>query len=428
MENKMIRKANHLIEASYKLSAVEQKVIAILASTIKTEDDDFKLYPIRIKDFQSFTGTSSNNYERMEDVILGLKEKNIKIIFPNEEGKKVILNVSWLSSTKHTEGSGVIELRFDPSLKPFLLQLKTRFTNYRLKNVIQLRSQFSIRIYELLKQYERLGQRLFSIANLRLVLGIEIGQYRLYADFKRKVILVAQDELARKTDISFTFEEIKIGHGIGQIRFFIKSKTMVKEQLNKAETIEDAPVIQEVYSLRKEELTKLICLLPSDYQGKESIWKILKTWLERESFDYVARNIEYANAGSNAVKFGTSQGKGSNYRAYLSKALAGDFGLPFKEDIETKKKAEVEINRKAKEEAEAQKHLHEQTKREKENLDRARIFQQSLTSEALENLKSEALSRLPAEQQELVKRKTTGSDMILRLMMDRISLERIKVS
>ncbi|MFZ4773736.1 MAG: replication initiation protein [Terrimicrobiaceae bacterium] len=142
----------------------------------------------------------------------------------NKQGQTVTLNVSWLSSSEYVEGSGVVSLCFDPKLKPFLLQLKNRFTNYRIKNIVQLKSQFSIRIYELLKQYKKIGQRLFLVSDLRSILGIEDGQYKLYADFKRKVILIAQKELAKKTDISFRFEEIKIGHGVGQIRFYVNKK------------------------------------------------------------------------------------------------------------------------------------------------------------------------------------------------------------
>lgn len=428
MENRIVRKSNSLIEASYKLSTVEQKTILFLASTIKLEDEDFKSYPIRLKEFQNFIGNSSVHYDRVEDLILGLKEKNLKIIYPNDQGKNVILNVSWLSSSEYVEGSGTINLCFDPKLKPFLLQLKSRFTNYRLKNVVQLRSQFSIRIYELLKQYEKVGHRLFNVSDLRTILGVEEGQYKLYADFKRKVILVAQEELAKKTDVSFSFEEIKIGHGVGQIRFYIKSKSLIKAQIANAETLLVDPMPHTLEPERNEDLEKLVALLPPEYRAKETLRKLLKTWLEKQDVDYVARNIEYANEGSNAVKPGVKLGKGSNYRVYLSKALAGDFGLPRKEDKEAERQAEAETRRKEQEAADEQKRHQAQTQKQKEDLERARIFQQNLPPEALEHLKAEAFSRFPPEQQEMVKKKSVGAEMMLKLMMDKIALERMKIS
>ena len=183
------------------------------------------------------------------------------------------------------------------------------------------------------------------------------------------------------------------------------------------------PVPQESELPENEKLKKLIALLPQDYQEKESILKLLRTWLEKQTFDYIARNIEYANDSSNAVKPGTNLGKGSNYRNYLAKALIGDFGLSHKEDMETKKKAEEDAKRKSQEEAAAQKQRLEQAQREKENHERARVFQQSLSSEALEQLKAEAFSRLDSQHQEMVRRKAPGSEMMLKIMMDKISLE-----
>lgn len=420
MENKIIRKANHLIEASYKLSSVEQKIIAVLAASIKPTDENFKSYSIRIIDFQTSTGSSSHNYEQLEDVILRLKEKNLKIVYPDEHGRKTTLNISWISSSKHVEGSGYVELCFDPGLKPFLLHLKERFTNYHLKNVIQLRSQFSIRIYELLKQYEKIGQRLFSVDDLRLTLGVEEGQYRQYSDFKKKIILVAQKELSEKTDISFTFEEIKIGHGVGQVRFFIKSLKPDKALLNNPETISVTPVVDE-------NLEKLVALLPTDYREKESIRNLLKKWLEKNGLDYVARNIEYANDGSNAINPTANVTKGSNYRVYLAKALAGDFGLPYKEDNEAKEKIKEEAKNKAKQEAISQKQRVDQTEKEKEDQERVRIFQESLSPEALENLRAEAISRLDPQNQELLRKKSVGSEFLLKITMEKICLERMKI-
>lgn len=428
MENQIVKKANTLIEASYKLSAVDQKIIMFLASAIKPEDEEFKSYSIKIKEFQNFLGNSSNNYDRIEKVILKLKEKNLKIVFLNEEGKKATLNVNWLSSSLYVEGSGVIDLRFDPSLSPFFLQLRSRYTKYRLKNIVQLKSQFSIRLYELLKQYEKLGQRTFSVSELRLTLGIEENQYRQYTDFRKRVILVAQEELAAKTDISFKFEEIRFGHGVGQIRFFIKSKAHEKAQQAETEIGQIVVVPEEINPPESEDLMNLTALLPKEYQGKAAITKLLREFLANHGFDYVARNIEYANDGSNAVNPGVSHGKGSNYRNYLAKALKGDFGLAAKEDEEVSQ-AQEEKERLAREAAaHATRQAKEKTQREQEDKDRARVYRESLSSEALEALKEEALTAMDPAIQDAVTRKAVGSETLLKFAMDKICLRRMKIT
>lgn len=353
----------------------------------------------------------------------------MRIIFPGENGGvEEIVNVSWLSSSAYSKGSGIIRLCFDPKLKRFLLQLKSHFTNYRLENVVQLKSQYSIRIYELLKQYEKIGQRVFLLEELREILGIEEGEYVLYGNFKQKVLLVAQKELKGKTDLSFELEEIKVGHGVGKLRFYIKSKNQGKAELTGVETAQIVPSPLLIEPPKDENLEKLIALLPQDYRGMETMRKLLKTWLVKQNADYVARNIEYANDGSNAVNPGANPAKKSNYRNYLAKALTGDFGLPKQEDKETKKKAEEAAKLKAQEEVAAQKQRSEQTQNERENQARARVYQQSLPPEALEKLKAEAFSRLDSKHQDLVRRKGLGSEIMLKIQMDKISLERMKIS
>lgn len=62
-------------------------------------------------------------------------------------------------------------------------------------NLWGLSSIYSVRMYELLKQYEKIGKRWFKLEDLRLILGMNQGEYPLYANFKQKVILKAQRDL-----------------------------------------------------------------------------------------------------------------------------------------------------------------------------------------------------------------------------------------
>lgn len=417
MENKLVCKSNALIEASYKLTAQEQWVILFLTSMIKNNDEDFKEYSLSVKEFSQLARIShKGEYSEVKEIT----RKLIGRVFTINEPRGP-LQVSWLSSARYQSGEGTVTLRFDPGLKPYLLQLKNRFTKYNLHLVMQMKSSFSIRIYELLKQYEKIGYRDFILSELRERLGIEKDEYPFYGNFKARVLAVAQKEIKAKTDISFEFEEIKIGRSVGKIRFFIQSQTQEEAELAKAE-------IPLLASHQDPNLENLISLLPPDYREQESLRKLLKNWLEKKNFDYVARNIEYANDGSNAVNPGTSVGRGSNYRVYLSKALAGDFGLPYKEDNEARLKAEAEGQQRAKEEAKAQKEQEAQTEKEREDLERARIYQESLSPEALENLKAEAVSRLSQAQCELLNKKIPGSGLMLKMAMSKICLERMKIS
>jgi hypothetical protein len=69
-----------------------------------------------------------------------------------------------------------------------------------LQYAIQLRSVYAIRIYELLKQYQRLKQRTLAVAELRRMLAMT--SLSLIKDFRRRVIDTAA-EINAKTDLCF---------------------------------------------------------------------------------------------------------------------------------------------------------------------------------------------------------------------------------
>ncbi|HFK1465129.1 TPA: replication initiation protein [Bacillus cereus] len=218
-ENNIVSKSNTLIEANSRLNLVEQKMLLCLASNIEPSDRDFKTYTFPIKQFHDLLGLSgSTKYTELSKITKELVSKVIEIRIGEE-----LIQVSWLSSAIYNKNKGTIDLRFDPLLKPFLLELSSKFTSYRLANVVKLKSTYAIRIYELLKQYEHIKERTISLENLRYYLDA-IDVYPNYANFKQRVLKPSQKELNQKTDISFEFEEIKLGRKVQKIRFIIRSQ------------------------------------------------------------------------------------------------------------------------------------------------------------------------------------------------------------
>lgn len=216
-----ITKANALIEANYRLSLTEQRIILLMASMVEPEDEDFKRYQIYVKDYMRIVGVERPTlYRDMVKMIDDLMRAIVAIRLSDEE----ILHTHWIQNQVIKIGGGCVDVTFDPELKPFLLHLKERFTTYRLENIIRLKSVYSIRIYELLKQYQGLGSRRITIEDLRKMLGIEPKEYPLYGNFKAKVLSVAYQEINEKTDIRFSFKEIKQGRKVYELEFTIENK------------------------------------------------------------------------------------------------------------------------------------------------------------------------------------------------------------
>jgi plasmid replication initiation protein len=220
----LIVKSNHLIEANYRLSKYEQKILYRLMMSIDKDDEDFKSYIFSVDEFTKLLNIKDkSSYKKIQKYTKDLQKKVLEIYDVN---LKELTQVSWLSSAKYSYGKGTVALKFDPELKPFLLQLKKSFTQIDGRIAIQLKSGFSIRINELLQQYINVGERIITVEDLRKKLGILDTEYTLYSNLKQRVILQAQKEINNhpELDLWFDFKEIKTGRSVTAIKFIIKRK------------------------------------------------------------------------------------------------------------------------------------------------------------------------------------------------------------
>ncbi|CAG7651230.1 replication initiation protein [Paenibacillus allorhizosphaerae] len=219
----LVVKSNDLVEASYKLNLVELRIVFALIATVSPDDTNFKRYQFKVSDFAKLIGVKNKNiYTQIKEYTYGLMSKPFYI------GEN--LQVNWLASAEYLPNEGIIELEFSEKLKPFLLQLKEKFTAFKLKDILKLKSAYSMRIYELMKQYEKIGYRQFTLEKLKKTIGLDLDEYPVYYDFKKRVILTAQKEINELTDINIEFEEIRESKKVTKIKFNISSKDNPKKE------------------------------------------------------------------------------------------------------------------------------------------------------------------------------------------------------
>jgi len=222
----LIIKANDLVEARYKLTLTQQRLVLYLIAQINKGDTDFQTYVLSVADFCKYLQINPNNiYEEFVSISTSLVTKSLII----QKGTETIV-AAWLSSAVYNSKTGTITLRFAPELKEFLLELKGHFTKYALKHVKQFRSTYSIRLYELLKQYENLGTRTFEVEELKEILQMK-DLYKDYNLFKQRVILTAQREINQKSDIQFDFVEIKNRKRVTVLKFNINCNPEYKDNI-----------------------------------------------------------------------------------------------------------------------------------------------------------------------------------------------------
>lgn len=274
-ENYLVTQGNNLIEARHKkpLTAREQKIILTMVSMIEPSDKDFKDYMISIRDFHEMLGLEGReHYTEIKSVVESLMTKVVEI--PLED--KGWLMTHWVSTARYIDGSGVIQLRFAPELKPYLLQLKTVFTSYKLNNILSLKSVYAIRLYELMKKWQQVAQWKCSIDSLREKLGASNKSYNLYGNFKNKILIPAIKELNEQTDLFIRYTEVKKGRKVDAIEFIIRRAPEKEIQLPSPKRTKGLNETDELRT-RLNELTKGYqfdaTFFAQLHQGASLIWK-----------------------------------------------------------------------------------------------------------------------------------------------------------
>lgn len=287
---RIIRKSNQLVEGKYNFTIWETRVFTKMLTLISKDDADFHEYRIFLKDVvQDFELKDKNAYSWIKKGAEGLAKREIRVIRQTPEGEKEFLTHIAVGVESFVNDGNYVDLSFHPKMKPFLLQLQSQFLMYDVENIIKLQSFYSIRIYELLKQYERIGKRSISVQELKEMLAIE-DKYSHYGHFKKRIIQQAQDDLEKSTDISFTFAEVKHGRQVVSITFFIKSKKKAVSLLPESGVGLLTP--------KKELFNKIVNL----HGASESTFE---GWLTTYELGYVQLRIEYVldkiNRGESVV-------------------------------------------------------------------------------------------------------------------------------
>jgi plasmid replication initiation protein len=221
---------NNLVQAKYSMSLQQKRIMIWLVSQIKPEDIDFKEHVLEVKELIEICNLSGGSaYKELKDITFSLIEKGIRIIDVTNPEKDLETQVSWLSSAKYDMGE--VRLAFSPELKPYLLQLKDKFTAIDVSDLMQFKSVHAIRIYELLKQYYNIGERTLSIEEIKQCCGVP-NRLIKYDHFEKKLLLIAQREINDKSDISFKFERIKHSRKIVAIKFIISKNQAYGQENN----------------------------------------------------------------------------------------------------------------------------------------------------------------------------------------------------
>lgn len=229
----LVVKANELIQKSrFNLSTQQQKMVLYLISQINQNDDEFKLYKFKVKDFCKMCDIKSDSgtiYQQLREQIKTISDKSLWIRLEN--GKDTLLR--WIEKPYIDEKSGTIEIKLDRDMKPFLLQLKENFTQYELAYTLRFKSKYSIRLYEYIQSihYNKLERytKAVSVDELKVLLNAE--KYSLFKDFNSRVLKTALKEINEYSEKRVDIEYIKENKKVISIKFIIENKNPYETHL-----------------------------------------------------------------------------------------------------------------------------------------------------------------------------------------------------
>lgn len=209
----IVRKSNDLIQnAMYSLSLSQQKLMLHIFSMIKPSDTELPRYEMSIYEFLKLCGVDPHNGSMYKQVKKNIEDiANAKVQWIRLAGTQKITMFRWLSSATIDEGTGKIVLTLDQSLKPHLIQLKEFYTTMNITYTLPMKSQYSLKIYELCKSYQNLyltkkekGEPLvWSIETLKKQVDCNAANW---AHVRRTVLDKAKSEINGHTDIYFDYE------------------------------------------------------------------------------------------------------------------------------------------------------------------------------------------------------------------------------
>lgn len=299
---------NGIIEATYRMDIVEFRVFLTMLTMIRPDDMVFCEYELRVADIIRIFGLNRDgrSYESIKEAAERLVNKTMVIYHTKDDGNRYRTVIPFLTSASSQLGDTKMEsirVTFHPDLKPFLLQLRSEYLEFDVRNIAQIQSQYSIRLYMMLRHQMNLKKTSvkYTVERLREIFEIMPNEYPLYGNFKQKVLMRACNDLSTATNIRIDkLEEERSNRKVGAVVFYMSSQEIPTPSATDAAinavqtdvikvTTKKSKFLLEIDDTATEQVVDQLHRSIEEYVNRETV----QTWLHQVSEEQVRAAIEY---------------------------------------------------------------------------------------------------------------------------------------
>lgn len=242
----LIVKGNALVEASHKLNEVEQRLILLAIIKARAVGDTVeqlmnKELEIHASDYmQAFNVDRTTAYRTLKAAVIGLYGAEWGYRYVNNKGNLVVRYERFTQSAEYVENEATVKFMFSYAIIPYLVELEKRFTTYELEQVANLKSKYSMRLYEMLMQFRSTKNLKISLSDLRFRFGLLETEYETMSNFKKYVLDLAVDQINKNTNLKVKYTQKKRGRIIESFEFTFTEKAKKEKLVNGDYTITES--------------------------------------------------------------------------------------------------------------------------------------------------------------------------------------------
>ena len=233
----LVVKDNALINASYNLDLVEQRLILLAIVEARESGKGINANdPLEVHAesyINQFNVARQTAYQALKDACKDLFARQFSYQEINKRGNVENVLSRWVSEIRYIDDEATVKLIFAPAIVPLITRLEEQFTKYELQQISNLSSAYAVRLYELLIAWRSTGQTpVIELTEFRNKIGILDDEYTRMGNFKDRVLNLAIAQINEHTDITVKYEQHKKGRNISGFSFSFKQKKVVKANAN----------------------------------------------------------------------------------------------------------------------------------------------------------------------------------------------------